>query len=444
MTTVFQEGDMKRKNHAAMMSAVALLPALVLGCEGDAPNVGRLTTRGAGIPGGYVVVDTGQVACYGARSQIAGPGIGRPFHGQDAQHAGPAPRYSNNGNGTVTDLQTGLTWQQSPDTNGDGQVNAADKLTHAQATRYPATVNARRLGGQNDWRLPTIKELYSLVDFRGLDPSGPQARSTAGLTPFLDESVFRFAYGDLSAGERIIDSQWASSTVYVDSSDGKLLFGVNFADGRIKGYWTYSPRGEKTFYTICVRGNSSYGRNVFVDNGDGTVTDRATGLMWSQGDSGAGLDWEDALAWVAGRNTDDHLGYDDWRLPNIKELQSIVDYASSPGTTGSASIHAIFRCTPITNEEGDKDFGYYWSGTTHARYPNRGDAAAYIAFGRGLGYMHGRWRDVHGAGCQRSDPKSGSAARYPYGRGPQGDAIRIHNFVRLVRTVSSGGNRSVE
>ncbi|NQT91886.1 MAG: DUF1566 domain-containing protein [Lentisphaerae bacterium] len=436
---------MKRNNqkHVAIASALALLPVLVLGCEEAAPNTSRLTGRGAGTAGGYVVVDSGQVACYDARSRIADPRPGRPFHGQDAQHSGPAPRYADNGNGTVTDLQTGLIWQQSPDTNGDGQVNAADKLTHAQSTRYPSTVNARRLGGHSDWRLPTIKELYSLVDFRGLDPSGPNSRSTSGLTPFIDDSVFQFAYGDLSAGERIIDSQWASSTVYVDPSDGKLLFGVNFADGRIKGYWTHGPRGEKTFYAICVRGNPSYGINVFVDNGDDTVTDRATGLMWSQSDSGVGLNWEEALAWAADRNAEGHLGHGDWRLPNIKELQSIVDYGRSPGTTGSASIHPLFRSTPITNEEGKKDFGYYWSGTTHARYPNRGDTAAYIAFGRGLGYMHGEWRDVHGAGCQRSDPKAGSAARYPFGRGPQGDAIRIRNFVRLVRTVP-GGEGSVK
>jgi hypothetical protein len=47
----------------------------------------------------------------------------------------------------------------------------------------------------------------------------------------------------------------------------------------------------------------------------------------------------------------------------------------------------------------------------------------------------GRYRllDVHGAGAQRSDPKAGDPADYPYGRGPQGDVIRINNYVRCVR-----------
>jgi len=45
------------------------------------------------------------------------------------------------------------------------------------------------------------------------------------------------------------------------------------------------------------------------------------------------------------------------------------------------------------------------------------------------------WIDVHGAGCQRSDPKTGNASDYPQGFGPQGDAIRILNYMRLVRTI---------
>jgi len=116
----------------------------------------------------------------------------------------------------------------------------------------------------------------------------------------------------------------------------------------------------------------------------------------------------------------------------VKELQSIVDYTRSPATTGSAAIDAIFNATPITNEAGESDFAYYWSNTTHANAMG-GQGGAYVAFGRSLGYMNNNWVDVHGAGSQRSDPKIGDPANYPTGHGPQGDAIRIFNFVRLVR-----------
>src|SRR5262249_2887598 len=149
--------------------------------------------------------------------------------------------------------------------------------------------------------LPTIKELYSLILFGGIDPSGPGGDMT-DLKPFIDTRSFKFAYGDASRGERVIDAQFATSTLYVGHSVehyGKM-FGVNFADGRIKGYDLLMPREnrEKTFFVLCVRGNPAYGKNVFRDNGDGSVTDQATRLMWSQADSGRGLNWASALAWV--------------------------------------------------------------------------------------------------------------------------------------------------
>jgi hypothetical protein len=61
-----------------------------------------------------------------------------------------------------------------------------------------------------------------------------------------------------------------------------------------------------------------------------------------------------------------------------------------------------------------------------------------------MGFMGGAWRDVHGAGSQRSDPKAGDPANFPQGRGPQGDAIRIYNFVRLVRSIDLQSVRLVE
>jgi hypothetical protein len=61
----------------------------------------------------------------------------------------------------------------------------------------------------------------------------------------------------------------------------------------------------------------------------------------------------------------------------------------------------------------------------------------YVSFGRAMGYMQNTWVDVHGAGAQRSDPKSGDPNDYPTGRGPQGDAIRIYNYIRLVRDAGS-------
>ena len=65
------------------------------------------------------------------------------------------------------------------------------------------------------------------------------------------------------------------------------VLGVNFADGRIKGYpeTVRTPGGgrrEHTLFARYVRGNPSYGKKDFHNNNDGTVTDRAPGLTWSR------------------------------------------------------------------------------------------------------------------------------------------------------------------
>jgi hypothetical protein len=373
----------------------------------------------------YAVVDTGQTACYDDSEEINCPVAGEAFYGQDAQYSGNQADYTDNGDGTVTDNVTGLMWQQS---------FADAKSTYAEAQTYVNMLNAQNYCGYSDWRLPTIKQLYSLIDFRGTDPP-PERSSTNGMVPFIDANFFQFAYGDTSAGERIIDSQWVTSTLY--TADNSMMFGVNFADGRIKSYPTgvVGPQqGEKTFYVRLCRGNSNYGINRLVDNGNGTVTDEATGLMWTQSDSGQGMNWEDALAWAEQKNAKNYLGYNDWRLPNAKELQSIVDYTRSPDTTNSPAIDPVFDITAITNEDGETDYPFFWTGTTHVRADGSGSAAVYVAFGRGLGYMYGQFVDIHGAGCQRSDPKDGDPNDYPrLGFGPQGDVQRLLNYVRLVR-----------
>ena len=200
---------------------------------------------------------------------------------------------------------------------------------------------------------------------------------------------------------------------------------------------------SKLFYVRCVRGNTQYGANDFVANGDGTVTDRATGLMWQQSDSVQTKNWQQALQYVADLNTTRYKGHDDWRLPNVKELHSLVDYARSPDTTHSAAIDPVFTVTPITDEGGGTNYPFYWSSTTHVE-GGLGTNGSYVAFGEALGWMEmppssGNYvlLDVHGAGAQRSDPKAGDPADYPYGHGPQGDVIRIYNMVRAVRTVDA-------
>ncbi|GAB6042186.1 Lcl C-terminal domain-containing protein [Endothiovibrio diazotrophicus] len=399
----------------------------------------------SGVANGYPIVDTNQSAFYGDTSGLTTPPrSGEAFYGQDAQYSGNQPSYTDNGDGTVTDNVTGLMWQQDPDFNGDGVIDVNDKMTFSDASDYAASFN---LAGYSDWRLPTVKELYSLIEFSGATGTSDSTYSVLpdDAAPYIDTNYFYFAYGDTAAGERYIDAQYWSSTVYTSTTigDSATAFGVNFADGRIKGYPYGGQMDSNGRFVRYVRGNTSYGINLFSDNGDGTISDQATGLMWLQSDSGSfgvgdaadgAVNWEQALAWCEGL---EYAGYSDWRLPNAKELESLIDYSRSPDATNSAAIDSLFSTTLLAdgiNASGVANYPYFWSGTTHNDGPNS-EYAAYLAFGEARGYFNDQLMDVHGAGAQRSDPKSGDPSVYAgVGHGPQGDVIGIYNYARCVRT----------
>ncbi|MCX6190118.1 MAG: DUF1566 domain-containing protein [Bacteroidetes bacterium] len=419
----------------------------------------------------YTVVDAGQLKCYSSTGEMTCPTSGQPFFGQDAHYSiHPASYVLSADTKTVYDKNTGLTWMSSPNTNNTGPVKA-NRMTYSAAQTWVGTVNGLKYGGFSDWRIPTIKEIYSLYSSRGTDPSSFIGTDLSVLTPFIDTNYFKFKWGNTATGERLIDQQYASSTTFILNPSGsgyQKLFAVNFADGRIKGYdMTDALSGlPKTFYYQLVRGPLTYGINNFVDNGNQTITDSETRLMWSKNDNGKGLNWLDALTWVQTQNAANYLGYNDWRMPDVKELQSLVNYSNSPDYNSLPAIDVnYFVCSSITNENGQADFPYYWSASTHAPYNTNGNAteADYVAFGRAMGWptTTGAWIDVHGAGAQRSDPKTtasfnpgailhsvvfGGNTYTGYSWGPQGDAIRAANYVRLVRTVSntSGLNKEFD
>lgn len=395
-----------------MIHRTVILPLLLLlaACGSGASDSTAATTDATTTVAAYTLPDTGQTACYSDSGTVAWGSTTWP--GQDADRIVNPPSYRNNGDGTITDLVTGLMWTSDP----------GAKQTWSAASAKGATLAT---GGYTDWRLPTITELYSLINFNGLT-----GQSAASSTPYIDTTYFNFSYGDTTAGERYIDAQYWSSTQYVSTTmnGDATAFGVNFADGRIKGY----PRDMMSTFAIYVRGDAAYGSHQYVDNGDGTITDGATGLIWQKSDDGVGRNWQEGLAYCANLVLG---GSGDWRAPNAKELQGLVDYTRSPDTTGSAAGDPAFGFTPVTNGNGQTDYGYYWTATTHLDGEPKGVQAVYVAFGRAMGYMPPSYTlmDVHGAGAQRSDPKSGNPSDYPQGRGPQGDVISIYNFVRCVR-----------
>lgn len=177
----------------------------------------------------YKIVDTGQAKLFNNNVEILPPSKGQPFYGQDAQYRGMQPSYIDNVDGTITDRVTGLVWQKSDRV-----------MTYKDAIEKVKNFN---LANQSDWRIPSIKEAYSLILFSGIDPSGKDMRRLPrGAKPFINTEYFDFKYG--SNGNRFIDTQILSATIYRGRTLGnnRTVFGVNMADGRIKGYPITNPR----------------------------------------------------------------------------------------------------------------------------------------------------------------------------------------------------------
>ena len=434
-------------------NAIFCLATINLACASGYPNsetrdypVEKTTTTAVNK---YKIVDTGQKNFFNNSTTISKPTLGQPFFGQDANQIGYQPSYTDNGDGTISDNVTGLIWEKN-----------YEVMTYNEAVKKVKTF---KLANHTDWRLPTIKEAYSLILFSGVDVSSRNMTTVPeGGVPFIDTDYFDFKYG--ANGRRIIDSQILSSTVYRGKTMGRneTVFGVNMADGRIKGYPIVNPRQRtsgKEFTVRLVRGNTEYGKNNFKDNNDGTVSDLATNLVWQKSDSKKPMNWQDALKWAQQKNKEKYLGFSDWRLPNAKELHSILDYSRSPQATNSAAINPVFEISKIKDEGRNTNYPFYWSSTTHKNLRG-GGAAVYICFGEALGFLRRRGGpgagpergagsarrdgpprgagpatlvDAHGAGAQRAEWKVGDPADYPMGHGPQGDVVRIYHYARLVR-----------
>lgn len=281
------------------------------------------------------VPDTGQVRCYDNHKEIPCPGPEEPFFGQDGSYSINAPAYELNnqdGNETILDKNTGLRWQRTSD---------GIQRTWSEAIDYTDNL---KLSGFSDWRLPQKNELQSILSY-GTNPSPllQPAETTESNAPPPGNTC-----------------SWTLTTRIFPSLYAKVLCpGDN--QGAIRDKY------EKN-YVYAVRGPAlTYGK--FQDNGNGTVTDQMTGLMWQSMEIRP-KKWQQALAYCRQL---DLGGYTDWRLPTIKELSTLVNESRI-----NPSIDTTFF--PGTRSAS------YWSSTTFTGHPG---FAWHVRFDNGLEYNGG-------------------------------------------------------
>jgi hypothetical protein len=296
--------------------------------------------------------DTDQRLCYDNAAQLTCPAPGEAFYGQDGQYGwdslhAESERFTRNisvaNQPVVADNVTGLIWQGcAAGLSGD---NCAMVLDGGAAGTYlwqdaVAYCDGIDWGGHQDWHLPDPFELNSIVDLGTSVPS-------------VDTAVFPATPAGLF---------WSASSFAPSAG----AWTESFYDGSIHAYMK-----DSSFYVRCVRGGllaqtPRFSRDTSVTT-EPVVLDNVTGIFWQgcvaglsgnncevvpDGGIAATYTWQQALAYCEGLSWG---GHSDWRLPNMKELRSIVSekrYSPSIDTTA-------FPATPSA---------WFWSSSSYAGY----------------------------------------------------------------------------
>ncbi len=317
-----------------------------------------------GLVTGYMA--SGQKGC----ADGAGRPIACPGSGQDAEYRRgipwPSPRFWVMGP-VVQDRLTGLDWSRHAGL-------AEFPLTWPEALGFIGQMNGVCALGHADWRLPNRRELRSLISHETRRPALPAGH------PFTD--VFNGWYWSSTTAAMAPAYAW-----YVSMDGGRMFFG-----GKDQSFMVWPVRGTSrvlpvTGQTHCyadsgviecagtrqdgeMRMGAGWPHPRFVCNGD-VVVDRLTRLRWKMVADAAGtaVDWMEALATVRRLNGGPERG---WRLPNINELESLVDCDSHHP--------ALPRAHPFRSVRE-----VYWSSTTSMFEPDWAWALYLDSGGIGVG-----------------------------------------------------------
>lgn len=274
--------------------------------------------------------DTGQDKCYDNSGEIPCPTLETDeFYGQDAQYSSqnnfvPQSFTKLDENGIpladtaeswamVRDNVTGLIWEVKT------EINASEKYNWSDAVSYCENLS---IGSFSDWRLPTIEEFVSIADYGKNNPA-----INTEYFPNIQSGFY-----------------WSSEEV-AGTFDAWYY---NYANG------TSAPKGiYYSYYTTAVRCGNSIPKPYVKENSNGTVTDFKTGLTWYVPDDTLRT-WTEALD-VCKNLT---IANEDrsWRMPNIKELYSIIQKRINIKDNTSTSIAELFNISTSN---------LYWSSTTN-------------------------------------------------------------------------------
>lgn len=267
-------------------------------------------------------LQTGQVKSYDADGTVVTDGS---IKDDGYYRAGKARSYGRSGN-VVTDNATGLEWQDNETIQKPWLTQANyDVGDYFNTLGDTATTYCTNLPPNGEWRLPSIEELQTLVNYSQHHPA-----VTEGIFSYISSLDY-----------------WSSTTSATSAHAAWYVYFYN-------GYSDYSYKA-KSNYVRCVRGGQLGPSNLSRNDTTKIVTDTATGLQW-QDDTiveTTERSWTEAIDYC--ENTLTLGGHSDWRLPNSNELFSIVEYSQySPAINTLVFLHTATGAS------------YYWSSTTDA------------------------------------------------------------------------------
>jgi hypothetical protein len=307
---------------------------------------------------------TGQTTCWNS-SGVVIP-CGGTGHDGDVQKGAPLS-YMDNGDGTITDNNTGLVWEKKSD---DGSINDKDVLyTWSDAFAvHVSGLNAASFAGHNDWRLPNLRELESIIHYQS-SPAVASAFNSgcvSGCNVLTCSCNPPFGWSS-TTGVGATDRAWRAE--FGNGVLGVSLKGTTHTVRAVRAGASCLPAtGQTTCWNssgtvVSCAGTGQDGELQegaplsYADNGDGTISDSNTGLMWEKkSDDGSIHDVDTTYSWtntfavhIAGLNGANFAGYNDWRLPNARELQSIMHYQQSVPAVGPAfNTSCSSGCTVLT------------------------------------------------------------------------------------------------
>ena len=322
---------------------------------------------------------TGQTTCYSGTEYFQS--ISCTGTGQDGELqtglAWPNPRFTDNGDQTITDNLTGLIWTKDANMmkTHNPIVDAAgipiDKgVNWQQALDYVKRLNTENYLGHSDWRLPNINELKSLL---------LNGRNDLGFINIQSNSQYWSSSTYTNYPFCALAIYTSGSMYYSGKTNNNYIWPVRGGQlGGIYGFLTLPKTGQTTCYdtsgtTIPCSGTGQDGElqmgvdwpiprfadNSIVDSNDKTITDNLTSLIWAKDANlpSANKTWQEALDYIKSLNSVNYLGHNDWRLPNINELASLVN-------TGKGLQYTWLNQQGFLNVQSNNS--NYWSSSNSA------------------------------------------------------------------------------